>query len=197
MIENKRMSLDDVEVAEHYKDCLFSYSSGSLHFSEVTFENCEFQQTEFSRSEWLDCQFIHMDLSNNVINESFFYRCTFDNCQLMGVDFSGNKWKSNKVVACKGDYVSFSCASIENCSFVETSLRESFFQEVKIKKGLKFDNCLLNQADFLETHLAGVDFSKSLFDSVIFSPELLKGCTINHIQATNLIALLGVKVNDD
>lgn len=197
LIENKKICLDEVEAGNHYKNCQFSYSMERLRFSDVTFERCEFQQTEFDDSEWLDCRFIYLDWSNCTLNNSVFYRCVFEKCNLTGANFYFNNWKNNQVFESKTNYLNFSESAIEMCEFIDTNLQESYFQSVKIKKGLKFIRCELNEADFLDTKLNHVDFSRSYFDSLRISVDQMKGCIINPLQASVLIRLIGVKISDD
>lgn len=197
MIENKKMSLDDIETGEYYKNCYFNYSSDRIRFSEVIFDSCEFQQNDFRNSEWLDCKFIHLNLSNYLFANSIFYRCEFEKCQLTGADFSKNKWKANLISDSKANYLSLDSTSIDNCKFQDTKLKDSFFQAVKINNGLVFKNCELEDADFLDTNLNSVDFSTSYFDTLNISPNLIKGCIINSLQASLLISLLGMKIKDN
>src|SRR5699024_9179233 len=117
-------------------------------------------------------------------------------CQLTGTNFYFNHWKDNQVLECKAGYLNFSESALDNCVFSDCALQESYFQSVKVKKKLQFVGCELDEADFLDTPLNKVDFSKSMFSSLRVSPNQLKGCIINPHQATVLIQLLGVKIKD-
>lgn len=196
MFEDMKIPLDEVESGEHYKNCMFSYANDRLHFSDVTFERCEFQQRELNDSEWLDCRFVKVDLSNKRILSSFFYRCTFEGCQLTGTNFDTNKWKDNHIVECKCNCLSFGEAIVERCTFTDANLKEAFFQDVKVRGGLMFDCCDLTGSDFSGTKLNGVDFSKSTFDSLRLSPDLVKGCSISPMQSMAFVALLGINIKD-
>lgn len=197
MIENKTLGLDEVEAGGYYKNCHFRYSVERIRFSDVTFERCEFQQTEFDDSEWLDCHFLNMNFSNYTLNNSVFYRCTFEKCLLTGTNFYYNNWKNSKVIESKANYLNFSESALETCEFIDTNLQESYFQSVKVKKGMTFIRCELNEADFLDTPLNQVDFSKSSFESLRVSMDQMKGCIISPLQASVLIRLIGVKISDD
>lgn len=194
MIENQTFSLDEVEAGESYKNCQFTYSSEIIHVSDVTFERCEFQNQEFQRSEWLDCTFKDIIFSNLSFSESVFYRCRFEHCQLLGTNFIDNRWKETRISDSRCDYINFSESVLEKCFFENTSLKEAYFQSLTVKKSLVFDSCQLEQADFLGTKLATIDFSKSEFENIVFSPNLLKGAIISHYQAAQMIGMLGVKI---
>lgn len=195
VIENRKLSFDEIEPGEHYKNCIFLTSPISKRINDATFEKCEFEQTEFQGSEWLDCDFIHMSFSNYIFSKSIFYRCMFEKCQLIGVAFIENKWKASQVMDSRADYVNFTGSTLESIIFKEISLKEAFFQEVKVNKKLIFDKADLSGADFLHTKLAGVDFSKSTFDSLRFSPDHVMGVKINPLQAVPLLNFLGVDIS--
>ena len=199
MIEHKTLTMDEVETGGYYKNChlMAGEDEDSLRFSDVTFERCEFQQQVFEDSEWLDCHFVNIHFANATFDHSVFYRCTFHTCQLTGTNFYHNHWKNTKVIDSKANYININDSTIETCTFTDTNLIESSFQSVKIKKGLKFVRCDMNDADFLDTRLKDVDFSKSYFDSLRVSIEQLKGAIISPLQASVFIQFLGVQISDD
>lgn len=65
-----------------------------------------------------------------------------------------------------------------------------------VKKALSFNNCDVNQIDFLDTRMKGIDLSKATFDDLIVNPELIAGLKINPWQAGQIVAMLGVIVED-
>ena len=82
---------------------------------------------------------------------------------------------------------------MENILFENTILRNSNFQENKLK------NIILKKADltrtqFFKTNLKGLDLSDSIIDGIIVSLEDIRGVMINEFQAVDLIGLIGVKV---
>lgn len=194
MIENQTLSLDEVEVGESYRNCIVTSSNETPYFSDVHFEHCEFQNQHYTRGEWVDCTFKNIVFSNKDFSDSIFYRCRLERCQLLGTNFSNNRWKETQVIDSRGDYMQFSEAILEKSVFERVSLREAFFQMMTIKKGLIFAECALERADFFETKLAGIDFSTSEFESLIFSPQGIKGAIVSHYQAAQILAMLGVKV---
>lgn len=197
MIKKQRLSLDEVVPGETYEECLFLYSVDRIHIDSVKFKNCEFQQTDFSDSEWLDCQLEKCHFLNNDFTSSIFYRTTFEKCQLMGVDFSNNQWKNTLVTNSKSDYINLSGSKIENSQFEKSILFGSYFQDVTIKKGLKFVQCELDKTDFLDTSLVGVDISSSYFKILNVATNQVRGCTISPQQVIAFVSLLGVKIKDD
>ena len=197
MIKKQRLSLDEVVPGETYEECLLLYSADRIRIDSVKFKNCEFQQTDFSDSEWLDCQLEKCHFLNNDFTSSVFYRTTFEKCQLMGVDFSNNQWKNTLVTNSKADYINPSGSKIENSQFEKSSLIGSYFQDVTIKKSLKFLHCELDKTDFLGTSLLGVNISSSYFETMNVTTDQVRGCIISPQQAIAFVSLLGVKINND
>lgn len=196
MIQGQNLSLDDVDSEKTYEECHFTYSSDQLSFSAVAFKNCTFEQTDFSHSEWVECEFKSCQFLNNNFSESCFFQTVFNKYQLMGTNFSNNTWKNVTVKDSKADYCNFSSSKIDASSFVDTSLLEAYFQETKIKKKLLCHNCEMNGVDFLDTSLRGLDLSTSYFDDLIVTPSLVKECIIAPLQATAFAGLLGVKFKE-
>jgi uncharacterized protein YjbI with pentapeptide repeats len=85
---------------------------------------------------------------------------------------------------------------MENVQFNSSNLVETSFQAVTFKKKMIFDQSDIDQIDFLDTKLKGVDLSQAKFETLVVNPELIKGMIINPWQASLLIGLLGVVVKD-
>lgn len=115
----------------------------------------------------------------------------------MGTDFSNNHWKNTIIIDSKADYLNLSGSKIETSQFEKSSLVSAYFQNMQIKKGLKFTQCELDKADFLDTDLVGVDISKSFFETLNVTIDQVRGCIISPVQAIAFISLLGVKINDE
>ena len=97
----------------------------------------------------------------------------------------------------KADYINLSGSKIENSQLEKSSLVDSYFQDVTIKKSLKFIQCELDKTDFLGTSLVGVDISSSYFETLNVTTDQVRGCIISPQQAITFVSLLGVKINDD
>lgn len=195
MIENQELQLDEIEEGRQYRNCRFNPGDQFVYVTNVIFENCEFS-SEMIRSEWLDCIFKKSILSNINFSDSIFYRCQFEQCQMLGTIFAKNRWKETTFNDVRADYSNFSESHLEKVQFITSQLKEASFQALTIKKGLTFTNCLLNQADFMDTKLNGIDFSTSDFDELLFTPTLLKGAKISSQQASSILAMMGVKISD-
>lgn len=194
MIENKLISLDDVISGESYFKCEFQYSNGNIMLDEIMFDNCTFQQEDFSLADILDCTFINCDLSNYIFNESNIYRTTFKNSRLLGTSWIGSNLKEFSIDACQADLSNFSDASINKASFSNSTFKEAYFQSVSFKNTIKFDKCNIEAIDLMGTKLKNVRVDSSQFDTIIFSPELMAGFQINSQQGVVILSALGLKV---
>ncbi|QIL51143.1 hypothetical protein G7084_07475 [Weissella coleopterorum] len=196
MIENKVMSLDEVEIGEKYFKCEFTFSNGNLLLDDITFDSCIFKQDDFSLADILDCTFINCDLSNFLFNESNIYRTKFKNDRLLGSSWIGANLKDIKIEACQGDLSNFSAAKITKSVFSDTALQEAYFQDVEFKNQIIFDHCNIDAIDVTNTKLKQVQVASSSFSAISFSPELMKGLQLNIQQGMIILNALGLDVKD-
>jgi uncharacterized protein YjbI with pentapeptide repeats len=196
-IEKQTLSLDDVEPDNEYLNCTITVSNQLIRINEVVFDHCAFEQSNFDGSDWGYVSFKGCNFLNASFHKSYFSNCQFTNVQLMGADFSmGTLLKKCQFRDSNLHYANFSEIKLEDSFFVDCNLVESSFQAVTVKKALSFNNCDVNQIDFLDTRMKGIDLSKATFDDLIVNPELIAGLKINPWQAGQIVAMLGVIVED-
>lgn len=194
MIENKRIEFDNVIEGESYRSCTFSFSKNTLRISDVIFDNCIFDQADFSNSEWLDCELKRCDFSNNHFENSVFYRTKIKHCNLVGADFSNNLWKDTTISESRADYINFSGSKLTKCRIENSSLIEAYFQEVVFNGGLNTNDCDFNKSNFWNSKLKKVNLANSNFEVLDVNPTDLKGLIINQYQAVKIVQLFGVTV---
>lgn len=93
------------------------------------------------------------------------------------------------------NYINLAMASIERVLFNNDLLRNSIFQDNKIKN-IEFIKSDLTQAQFFHTKLKDIDLSDSIIEGIAVSIDDIKGAIINQFQATDLLYLLGVKLKE-
>ncbi|MCB6839488.1 pentapeptide repeat-containing protein [Weissella viridescens] len=191
---DETLHISDLEYGESYTNCVIINDDTPLRLDTLQFEKCTFSTINFDESEILDCTFIHCDFSNTDWSGSIIYRSLFENCRLVGIDLAQTQLKDTRYTNCHALYANFSEAKMTNTAFQTTQLTESYFQNLLSIKKTTFVACQLDGADFGGTSLKGVDFSKSNFESLVFSPELMAGCTLNQEQAAIFMINLGVKI---
>lgn len=196
MITKQELPLDATVAGETYEQCHFDYAQDMIKLDRVHFINCTFEQKDFKFSEWLDCTLTQCRLPNADFSNSLIYRTKFMNCQLTGVNFTRNRWHDSTVSDCQGMYLIMAESILKNCQFNETKLTDSSFQSVRVQSKLVFSECELSGADFTDTALNHVDISKANFESLTFTPSLIRGLKINSWQAAMLLGEMGVDVAD-
>lgn len=83
---------------------------------------------------------------------------------------------------------------IENVCFDKATLRNSNFQENKLKNVYFQNNTDLTQAQIFKTSFKNIDLSETIIDGIAISQEDIKGAVIESFQAIDLLYLLGVKI---
>lgn len=185
---------NDLIYGETYHDSIIADSFLPLHFDNLTFINCTFEQTDFSHSDLLDCHFTNCDFANCSFEESAIYRSKFKKCRLTGTNFSECRFKDSLIDACDARYATFSFSKTTHFTFENTNLSESLLQQMTHHKDLIFDTCDLEGADFTQTNLDGINLANSEFEQLLFSTELMRGCSINAGQAAIMLHLLGIQI---
>lgn len=192
VITGQKLAFTAIEAGNCYVDCDFDYSSERIYITDVTFDHCTFAQQNFADSEWLDVTFKNIDFSNDTFESSVIYRTTFDNCRMMGSELIASRLKAVKFSNSQLMYSNFNSAKIEHGEFKECNLTESSFQSVTFKDINYFQNSNLNESDFADSHLRGVDLSTSDFDELLLDPNMVQGLVLNSYQVQQIAGLLGI-----
>ncbi|RRG17665.1 pentapeptide repeat-containing protein [Weissella viridescens] len=193
-MHDETLTFTDLIYGSTYTNCTIHDDGSLIRLDTMTFEKCTFSDIDFAESEILDVCFNHCDFSNMDWSTSIVYRTHFENCRLVGTDFAQAQLKDVQYENCHALYANFSEAKMTNVNFTSTPLTESYFQNLSAIKKTTFNDCTMDGADFGGTPLKGVDFSNSTFDSLVFSPELMTGCSLTQAQAAIFMTNLGVKI---
>ncbi|NLL75495.1 MAG: hypothetical protein GX233_06995 [Erysipelothrix sp.] len=192
-VVGERVYMDDLERGVHYEDCIINESDDGVRLNEMMFTRCMFNSSNFVRSEILDVIFDHCDLSNFEFDNSHIYRCEFHNCKLMATSLYECFIKDVLFDRCMMNYSNISNSKVEDLSFVGGSAVEASFMNLKQKK-MNFKSIDLEGSNFTETALKGIDLSEANFSNLLYSPHLIKGLSVNAIQAESLLIAMGVHV---
>lgn len=193
-VRDARLGFDDIEYGHTYIDCHFSYSNHEVRLDNVTLKHCTFDQSDFSQSEWQDCVIEQCDFSQTDFSEAIVYRTTFSQTKLMGANFTKSRFKNVTVKSAMADYAIFAESDWQAVIFSDVRLRDTSFQATKLKQGLEFIDCELDDADFYETSLKGVDFSRSHFASIRFTMDQAQGSIMSAEQAIQIALNQGITV---
>ena len=181
-----------------YRDFIFNEPSFEARFVEE-FNGCQFNRVRFSgdlkKVKFIDCHFINCDLSNVELSQSLFHRVRFDQCKGTGSIFRKSKFKYTEFIKSQFSITDFSESTFENVKMTECNFTEGAFQSCR-QSDFKTIQVDFTQADFTETSLTKMDLSGCNIDGLRLSPQLLKGLTVDPIQALSLVRLLGIQVKD-
>ncbi len=193
-VVDKTLSMNDIEDGYLYKRCHFTSYGDTMNYTDIIFDHCDFEQTDFSRVSFGNVEWHHSQLAGSDFSQSNWYNCKISSMQLSGADFNNSYFKNTDFKDCKMPYANFTESRFEGISFVDCDLTGSFFQALKVKKSISYSGSILTEANFSETKLKGFDLKESEFETLVISPELARGLIVNQYQAATLIGLFGIKV---
>lgn len=194
-LENQTLNMNEIEDGYCYKHCHFESISDSMNFSDIIFDHCDFEQTDFSRISFTNVEWNHSQLAGDDFSGSNWYNSKIKSMQLSGADFNNSYLNNVKFLDCKAQYSNFSESRFEKVDFVNCDLTGGFFQALRVKKTVKFPGSKLTDADFGQTKLKGFELQEAEFDNITISPELARGLIVSQYQAAILIGIFGIKVN--
>lgn len=144
-----------------------------LEVSNVLFDRCD-----FSNSEWIGAS---------------FHSVHFKQCKLTGTNFAESYLRDCFFEDCIIDYGSFSFSNQKMVVFEHTSLKQAEFFEM-IWKDLYFSDCELSDSNWFNTSLTGLDLTKTTFEKIAFSKELVYGLQVTTEQAIIIAMELGLVI---
>lgn len=136
-------------------------------FEDCLFQNIDFKEFDLSHTRFIDCVFKSCDLSNVQIRNARFLSPRFENCKLIGLD-----WPQ------LDDFL--------NPHFDACMMSFSNFTGLKLKK-TSIKNCILHDADFLQS-----DFSESIFSG---SDLLNARFEETNISKSNFMGAINYQIN--
>ncbi len=160
-----------------------------LVLSKVTFNNVTMMDSSFYKVDITDVVFENCDLSNTSFKEGILFRVLFKDCKLMGLDLEEANLRN----------VTFENCKLDMSAFVDADLKPVLFENcygAKLSK-VKFNSCNIEDIDFTETVLTGIDISTCKFENINVDMKSLKGCIVSREQAIGFSTLLGLKVREE
>ncbi len=191
---------------EYFSKTFDNLEAAGESFNEVTFENCLFQQCNFSdtrfyKCKFVDCVFTASNLSNVKVDYSKFFDTRFKESKLVGVDWTKADWPRFNLTA----LISFTECIINDSSFFGLALSGLELEhckahDVDFRQG-NFDKAKFSYTDFtnslfLKTNLREADFSEAEnYDIDIFNNEI-KAARFSRHEAVRLLNSLDIELMD-
>jgi len=198
------MNIEDSK--EYFSQTFDNLETTGGSFTEVMFENCIFQQCNFSdtrfyKCKFVDCVFTASNLSNIRVDYSKFFDVSFKESKLVGVDWTKADWPRFNFIA----PISFNECIINDSSFFGLSLSELVLEHCKVhdvdfRSGTftkaKFCYTDFTNSLFMKTNLREADFSEAEnYDIDIFNNEI-KAARFSRLEAVRLLNGLDIELVD-
>lgn len=194
IVSNARVLFSELKRNTRYESCLIYQDHALVKCEQVCFSKCEFEMDACDRAEFLDVVFDRCDLSNHSLQKSYLYRCEFLSCKLMASEIYDSKVKDVVFKDKLMNFMNLSQSSFENVLFDGCRLNESSLMMAKYKN-MKFKNCELTGLNLSDTRCNALDLTSCTFDTIVYSPSLIKGMRIRADQASALIGYLGLIID--
>lgn len=159
------------------------------------FNHCDFTTSHFHQLELQDVIFQHCDFSNLEWIGTSMQRIQFIDCKLFGTNFAESYLQDCLFQNCLADYSSFHFSKIKNVQIEQCSNQFSEFSEIDWKNFVLTETNLTD-SQWLHTNLNQLNLSSCRFDKIAFSPDKIKGLTLNQEQALIIAMSLGIKIED-
>ncbi len=197
----------NIENSNEYLSKIFNgLEAAGESFTEVIFENCIFQQCNFSdarfyKCKFVDCVFTASNLSNIKVDYSKFFDTRFTESKLVGVDWTKADWPRFNFTS----PISFNECIINDSSFFglvlsELELEHCKARDVDFRNGdftqAKFSYTDFTNSLFMKTNLREADFSEAEnYDIDIFNNEI-KAARFSRHEAVRLLNSLDIELVD-
>ncbi len=174
----------------HHPDSLL----GS-EFIDCTFHGLDLTEEDLSHSKFIDCRFESINLSNAKLLSCTFRDCSFVNCKLIGVN-----WSNTYAIS----LIKFSSSVLDFSIFNELNMSNSHFDKCKMHeidffgtnlKGSEFLECDLLKTSFNEANLANSDLRGSIQYCIDHKFTNIKGAKLSLPEALTLFKSLEVEVS--
>jgi|GEM_PF-2852842 len=135
----------------------------------------------------------HCDCANAPWADQRMRRTVFRECGCTGLGLAGAALTDVVFADCKLNLACLIGAALTRVRFERCDLREADFDGAQLHD-VVFRRCELGGARLVRTPLARVDLRGSRLGSIVLSPELVTGCTIDEAQTETFAAALGLRV---
>ena len=153
------------------------------YYDELTFNQTTFSDLLPLRpSEFINCTFHAIDLSNQNFKNSKFLECHFIGCNLSNSTLSNVILRDTSFVSSKLLGINWAeTHSLIGLDFRECVLDYGVFQGLKLVQ-INFKNCSLKDMDFYEANLSKANFSESILTGSTFNKANLSGADFRGAQ---------------
>jgi len=173
----------------------------TVEFENCAFQNCDFTGAVFRKCNFINCTFNQCNLSLIKVPQSQFSNATFFECKMIGVDWSRAAW-SRLIFSIS---LQFNQCILDGSSFLGLTLDEMVIEECKAHdvdfREASFCRATFRATDFAhslfgKTDLSRADFSEAVnYDIDIFNNKISKA-TFSRYEASRLLNSLDIELVD-
>lgn len=194
VIENETIYQKEALEDTHYRNCEIRFEDTEHFIRNVVFERCTFIYGDKHKWDIRDCTFKNCDLSLGGFEDSYLMNVTFDYCKLMSFSLHQCYLHNLLISNSMGQYFGMSDSKIRSATFKSTPFHTASFMHLD-HKNMTFHECRLDECNFEETRLKGIDLRSCEFSYILYSPHLVKGLKIRSDQAIIFAIQMGLEVD--
>jgi len=173
-------------------------SLSNTRASGLVFDTCEFRRSAFDGSmlshlRLLDSRLEKCNASNAEWNNAHLRRIEFLGCRLTGISLINTSCSDVLFKDCKAEFVRCEGSKWTNVRFENCLLTDADFRRTTLDRAA-FIHCDLRNVDFEQAKLSSLDLRDSTLDGARIEPSQFPGLTIDPLQALALIRALGATV---
>ena len=166
--------------------------------SGVVFDTCELHRSAFDgsvlrRLQLLDSRLEKCNASNAEWDNAHLRRIEFLACRLTGISLISANGSDVLFRDCKAEFLRCEGAKWTNVRFENCLLSDADFRRTTLDRAA-FIHCDLRNVDFEHAKLGSLDLRDSTLDGARIEPRQFPGLTIDPLQALALIRALGATV---
>lgn len=169
--------------------------AGGLILEQVRARKVQLLRSKLPGFRAVDTVLETCEISGADWEKAFFRRVVFQGCRLLGAQMLEGIFEDVEFVNCQAEGLLMVAAKFKHCRFAKCKLKRASFDGADLS-GVEFDDCDLSEANFHEAKLVGTDFRTSVIGGLKVGVKEMQGAIIAPHQGLQVVALLGVKVQE-
>lgn len=159
-------------------------SAAEIDFSGAVLAGAVFERTnlrgaQLSKADVLGAEFVGADLSEITAQE-----LVLNEAKVAGARFCGAKLERSLLLKLELDGVDFSGAHLHRCAFVSCTARRANFSRASMAGVAFVEDCVLDEAAFVQAHLARANFRGMPLARADFTAATLDGADLSSCVLT-------------
>ncbi len=188
----------------------------NIHFADLsldhkiienkTFDRCKFSslssiETTFRSCKFIECAFVHSNLSASVMTNTSFIETEFEECKLIGINWTQAKWPLVKLRSPFSFYKSdisqssFFGLNMNSIIIEECKAHDVDFREADLSDG-RFVLTDLEKSLFLHSNLYSADFTEAINYFIDPNENDIRKAQFSMPDAMNLLRAFDIVIDE-